>query len=238
MAPFSFAGKKRHFMQSNALTYQQQAYQYIKQQIFSVGLKPGEYITDSQIAGQLEISRTPVREAFHRLEKEGLLVYEARRGWKVYVLSLEDIQEIFDLKLTIEGMTARKAAECQDKRLRADLLGALNDLRAAAENKDLEAWTEADVRLHDAIFSMADNQRASAIIQNLNDQWHRVRAGFVARTGRMEQSVSEHEGFVEAILEGRGEQAEKLIYEHLERIRDELVNLLVNMVLPFVSEGV
>lgn len=225
-------------MESDGLTYQQLAYQYIKQQIFSVGFKPGEYITDTQIAGQLKISRTPVREAFHRLEKEGLLVYEARRGWRVYVLSLEDIQEIFDLKLTIEGMTVRRAAECQDEQLRADLLHALNDLRAAAQNKDLEAWTAADGRLHDAIFGMADNQRASAIIQNLNDQWHRVRAGFVARTGRMQQSVEEHEGFVEAILEGRGEQAEQLMCEHLERIRDELVNLLVNLVLPFVSEGV
>ena len=197
-------------MESNGLTYQQQAYQYIRQQIFSVGLKPGEYITDSQIAVQLKISRTPVREAFHRLEKEGLLVYEARRGWKVYVLSLEDIEEIFDLKLTIEGMTARRAAECQDDRLHVDLQRAMDDLRNAAQAKDLEAWTEADGRLHDVIFSMADNQRASAIIQNLNDQWHRVRAGFVARTGRMEQSVIEHEGFVAAILEGRGEQAEKL----------------------------
>ena len=150
-----------------------------------MGLKPGEYITDSQIAVQLKISRTPVREAFHRLEKEGLLVYEARRGWKVYVLSLEDIEEIFDLKLTIEGMTARRAAECQDDRLHVDLQRAMDDLRNAAQAKDLEAWTEADGRLHDVIFSMADNQRASAIIQNLNDQWHRVRAGFVARTGRM-----------------------------------------------------
>ena len=175
-------------MESNGLTYQQQAYQYIKQQIFSVGLKPGEYITDSQIALQLKISRTPVREAFQRLEKEGLLIYEVRRGWKVYVLSLEDIQEIFDLKLTIEGMTARKAAECEDERLRRDLKRALDDLRNAAQEKDLKAWTESDGRLHDAIFGMSDNQRASAIIQNLNDQWHRVRAGFVSPS-RLMQTV-------------------------------------------------
>ena len=123
-------------MEASSMTYQQQAYQYIKQQIFSVGFKPGEYITDSQIAGYLNISRTPVREAFHRLEKEGLLVYEARRGWKIYVLSLEDIQEIFDLKLVIEGMAARKAAVCQDEDLRAALQRAMEDLRTAAEYFD------------------------------------------------------------------------------------------------------
>lgn len=225
-------------MESNTLTFQQQAYHYIKEQIFSVGFKPGQYITDSQIASKLNVSRTPVREAFHRLEKEGLLEYEARRGWRVYSLSLEDIHEIFDIKLVIEGMCARKAALCQDKDLRSKLEGAFQDMVKAVETRDLEAWTEADNRLHDTIFIMADNKRALKIIQNLNDQWHRVRVGFVARTGRVEQSIVEHEAFVEAILAGQGDEADRLMRDHLKRVGDELVNLLVNMVLPFVSNGV
>ncbi len=98
-------------------TLQQQAFEYIKGQIVNLGFRPGEYITNSEIAAQLNISRTPVREAFHRLEKEGLLINEARRGWKIYTLSLEDIQEIFDIKIAVEGMVVRKAAECQDKQL-------------------------------------------------------------------------------------------------------------------------
>jgi len=66
-------------MVNSNLTYQKQAYGFIKSQIMNLGFKPGEYITDSQIAGLLKISRTPVREAFYRLEKEGLLINEARR---------------------------------------------------------------------------------------------------------------------------------------------------------------
>lgn len=225
-------------MGSDSVTYQQQAYQYIKEQIFTVGFKPGEYIQDNQIANKLEISRTPVREAFHRLENEGLLVYEARRGWKVYVLSLDDINEIFDLKLVIEGMTARKAADCEDEKLCLELRATLQMMEEAVKTNNLDNWIEADTRLHDIIFELAGNQRALNILRNLNDQWHRIRGGFVARTGRIEESLIEHQAFVDAILAGRGDDAERLMVDHLVYIRDDLINLLVNLVLPFVDEGV
>ena len=91
-------------------TFQQQTYDYVRSQIINLGFKPGEFITDAQIAEKLTISRTPVREAFQRLEKEGLLVNEARKGWRVYMLDLEDINEIFDLKIAIECMLVKKAA--------------------------------------------------------------------------------------------------------------------------------
>lgn len=225
-------------MGSDSGTYQQQAYQYIKEQIFTVGFKPGEYIQDNKIANKLEISRTPVREAFQRLENEGLLVYEAHRGWKVYVLSLHDINEIFDLKLVIEGMTARKAADCEDEKLCLELRATLQKMEEAVETNNLDNWIEADTRLHDIIFELAGNQRALNILRNLNDQWHRIRGGFVARTGRMEESLIEHQAFVDAILAGNGDEAERLMVNHLVYIRDDLINLLVNLVLPFVDEGV
>ena len=78
-------------------------------------LKPGAYLTDSQIAAEVNISRTPVREAFYRLEHEGLLVNQARRGWRVYTLSLQDIEQIFESKEALEGMVSRQAAACRDE---------------------------------------------------------------------------------------------------------------------------
>jgi DNA-binding GntR family transcriptional regulator len=219
-------------------TYQQQAYDYIRGQIFALGYKPGEYITDSQVAARLSISRTPVREAFHRLEKEGLLINEARRGWKVYTLSLKDIHEIFDIKVNLEGMIARKAAESDNEELRHDLSTALKHMGEAAEGGDAEAWIQNDERLHKILFDMAENERAHRIIMNLNDQWFRVRIGFVALQGRMKLSVGEHQNIVQAILDGNEAEAELLMRQHLNRVREELVQLLINLVLPFVEEGV
>jgi DNA-binding GntR family transcriptional regulator len=219
-------------------TYQQQAYDYVKAQIMNLDLKPGQYVTDSQVAGELNISRTPVREALRRLEQEELLINQARRGWKVYTLSLEDVHEIFDIKEALEGMAARRAAGCQDEELRSALRAAMDRMRQAAVADDPDAWREADARLHDVIFAMGGNERASTIIGSLNDQWHRVRIGFVAVEGRIERSNPEHEVIVDRILAGDGEEAERHMRLHLNNVRQELVHLLVNLVLPFVEEGV
>ncbi|MBN1147112.1 MAG: GntR family transcriptional regulator [Anaerolineales bacterium] len=225
-------------MAETSLTHQQRAYDYVKRQIMEVGIKPGAFITDASIASEMDISRTPVREAFRRLEREGLLVYKARRGWKVYSLSLKDINEIFDLKVEIEGMVARQAAACRDQTLRNELKATLQRMHVAADNNDIEAWVNNDPWLHAIIFAMGGNQRARTIVENLNDQYHRVRVGFVARAERIQRSIIEHEAFVDAILSGDGETAEKLMREHQNLLRQELVHLLETMVMPFVEKGI
>jgi len=219
-------------------TFQEQAYLFIKNKIVNLGFKPGEYLTDQQIAEDLDISRTPVREAFRMLEREGLLVYEARRGWKVYSLSLKDINEIFEIKLVLEGLIARKASECTDEIIRSKLEETLNMMRQAADSGNVEAWVELDLDLHHLIFMMADNQRAMNYIENINDQWNRLRVGFSARTGRINRSIKEHEAMVNAILSGDGNKAEEETVKHLKLVRDELVTLLINMVLPYAKDGI
>ena len=219
-------------------TYQEQAYDLVKARIMNLDLKPGQYVTDNQIADELNISRTPVRDALRLLEHEGFLISEARRGWKVYSLSLEDIHQIFDIKVALEGMIAGQAAECDDEGKRAALRDAMERMKQAAAANDNEAWRQADVELHDTIFSMCSNERAARIIQNLNEQWWRVRIGFLAMQGRIERSNPEHEAIVESILAGDGQEAERLMRIHLNNVREELVRLLVNLVLPFVQEGV
>ena len=225
-------------MANSNTTYQQQAYEFIKTQITNHTLKAGQYITDAKIAKELNISRTPVREAFHRLENESLLVYEARRGWKVYTLSLEDINEIFDIKEVVEGMAARRAAECQDERLRAELQNTFREMCEAAEANDTDTWIRADLQFHDIIFAMANNERACRIIKNLNDQWNRVRIGFTTIQSRVDRSCDEHKAIMEGILSGDGEEAERQTHAHFNQVREELIHLLVNVVLPFVEEGV
>jgi DNA-binding GntR family transcriptional regulator len=219
-------------------TLREQAYDFVKAQIMNLDLKPGQYVTDSQVANELKISRTPVREALRRLEQEGLLVNQARRGWKVYALSLEDIHEIFDIKQALEGMIARRAANCEDSELRAALKATMERMRRAGDADDPVAWHEADAQLHQVIFAMGANERATGIIQNLNDQWHRVRIGFIALQGRIERSNPEHEAIIGSIISGDGGEAERLMHIHLNNVRDELVRLLTNLVLPFVEEGV
>ena len=225
-------------MEDSLLTFQQRAYDYVKAQIMNLGIKPGDYITDTETAQKLRISRTPVREAFRRLEHEGLLIYEARRGWRVYSLSLDDIHDIFQIKLAIEGMIAGKAALSHDQEARGELRMYLDELCQAVQEGDTGRWLELDAEIHALIFEMAGNRLAQQVIENINDRYHRVRIGFIARTGRIERSLVEHQAFIEAILAGNEQAAEQKMKEHLTNLRDELVNLLETMVLPFAKHGV
>jgi DNA-binding GntR family transcriptional regulator len=219
-------------------TFQHQAYEYVKEQIINLRYKPSQVITDTQVAQELNISRTPVREAFHRLENEGLLINEARRGWRVYSLSIDDIHELFDIKIAIEGMLARCAAERGSEEERAELLACFEQMQAAAASGDSETWLKCDFKLHDIIFAMAGNARAERIVANLNDQWHRVRIGYATMRARMAASTVEHEAFVKAIVEGDAEAAQRLMEQHLDNVRTELVHMLTTLVLPFVENGV
>lgn len=223
---------------SETETFQDVAYRHIKEKILQLKLKPGQYITDSQIAQDLNVSRTPVREAFYRLENEGLLVSAARRGWRVYSLSLTDVHQIFDIKIAVEGMIARQAAGCKDEALRAELTDAIRDMRAAVRANNSHDWLQADYKLHATLFRMVNNERAERIIMNLNDQWHRLRIGFAAIQGRIERSTEEHVAFVNAILDYDGDLAELAMRDHMNRVREELERLLVHMILPFAEEGV
>jgi DNA-binding GntR family transcriptional regulator len=219
-------------------TYQQRAYDYLKTQITTLKLKPGQQITDVMVAQQLDISRTPVREAFYRLENEGLLIKEGRGNWRVYTLTLDDIHQIFDVKVAVEGMLARKAANCTDPALRDALKAAVEQMRHAAAADDPDGWLAADIALHNILFDMVGNDRARRVIANINDQWHRVRIGYVAMQTRIHDSTGEHIAFVESILAGDGATAERQMQTHLDNVRETLVHVLATLVLPFVKDGV
>jgi DNA-binding GntR family transcriptional regulator len=219
-------------------TFLHQAYQFVKTRIMNRDLKPNQFLTDGQIAKELHISRTPVREALQLLEHEGLLVRQAKRGWKVHSLALKDIHEIFDVKETLESMIAGRAAECKDEAKRSKLRKLMERMKKAAAARNHEAWREADLELHQTIFDMGGNDRASRVINDLNAQWYRVRIGLIAMEERVERSIREHEAIVSSILARKPDEAEDRMRTHLNNLRHELERVLVNLVLPFAESGI
>ncbi len=224
-------------MMNSTNSLQQKAYEYIRENILSMEYQPGDFITDSKIAAELKISRTPVREACQRLEYEGLLFSESRRGWRIYSLTIKDIDNIFDLKCEIEGLIARKAAMCQDEEYRNTLQDLINQMKVASVNDDLVAWLTADTSIHHLLYIMAQNDRAERYINNLNDQWHRLRSGYIKMIGRFERSTEEHEKFINAIISGEPDKADKAMQEHLNNVREGLLKILVTMILPYARQG-
>lgn len=217
-------------------THQERVYDFVKTKIMHLEIKPGQYISDFEIAKILDVSRTPVREALRRLEQEGILI-NTGHGWKVYILTLKDIKDIFELKDQLEGMIARKAAESEDDELREKLKNTWLEMKQAAEINDFSTWQKHDLEIHRIIFEMCPNKRTTEIIQGLNDQWYRLRIGLTALGNRIQQSTNEHERVVQAILSRDGEQAEISMRAHLNNVKEDLIRVL-NFVLNFVDGGV
>ncbi|MFN4145467.1 MAG: GntR family transcriptional regulator [Runella sp.] len=212
----------------------QEAYEVILEKILNLDIKPGEAVTEIALSEQFGIGRTPMREALKRLEQEGLIVTHNGRK-RVYILTINEIEEIFDLKGAIEGYVAKWAAQRGSDDDFAELRIIQEEIKlflshrateSKEEDKWLEEWLELDRRLHDHLFKMANNKRAESVVKNLNVQWHRLKVGILAMEGRIDKTVAEHQQFVSAIVEKKADLAEKLMTEHLDNLKRELVKLL------------
>jgi DNA-binding GntR family transcriptional regulator len=209
-------------------------YEAVKQQILTMQIKPGEAVTEQALAASLGVSRTPVREALNKLEKDGLIVTNNRRK-SVYVLTIQEVKDIFDLKINLEGAIARWATErgsAEDFKLLEGVIGAMKALSEKGFSSDkeeadfLEKWLELDRTLHGILFRMSGNRKAEQIVLGLNAQWHRLRVAIYAMEGRVEKAYTEHENFVKAILEKDASGAEAAMKLHLNNLKRELVKIL------------
>lgn len=208
-------------------------YNSILDLILGMKIKPGEAITEMSLSKELKLGRTPVREALKKIEHEGLIVIKNQRKY-VYVLTLKELEEIFDIKICLESFVAECAALNQNPKYSAELRKILSAMAAAAsypvnneddEKKRLNEWLTADRNLHHQLFKMADKPKIEPIILNLDLQWQRLRLGIYTLEGRIIRSYVEHEKFVQAIFDMKPTEAAKLMREHLTTVSSELIKL-------------
>ncbi|MHC4370982.1 MAG: GntR family transcriptional regulator [Planctomycetota bacterium] len=210
------------------------AYETIKSLIVSARLRPGQAVTETALSESLGFSRTPIREALHDLEREGLIVTRNRRK-RVYMLTVSEIEDIFDLKIEIESAVARWAAQRGSKDQFKQLSKLSNNMKRLArlrpgdarkEDAWLDKWLTADRKLHALLFAMAQNKRAEQIVRNFNSQWHQLKLGMLTLEGRVEKSAIEHERIVRAICAGKPTQAQQQMRSHLQNLKKELVKIM------------
>ncbi len=199
-----------------------------------MGIRPGEVLSENALARRLSVSRTPIREALKALEREGLVVSEGSRK-RAFVLTQEDVADIFDAKIALEGKIARWAAE----RATATQRTALDRVARRMETLALRApagpperdewhgrWLALDEEFHDMLFRMAGNTRVEQVVRTLNSLWHRLRLGMLAIEGRIGRSTGEHHRIALAVVAGNAPEAEHLMEEHLRQLKDMLTGIM------------
>lgn len=205
-----------------------EAYRKIKQDLLN-RMAPIEPISEAQIAQRLGLSRTPVREALRLLEREGLVTFRPRIGWKLTLLTEEDIREIFELKLLLEPAAAANAAQKATAEERQRLLDIVEQMAVAVKKGDNDRWLNLDVEFHNVLLSASRNKRLRQVIDNLNEQWWRINVGVLALKMRTEESYKEHIEIAQAVDRGDADTAKQKMMDHLLIVKKSLQDALVNV---------
>ena len=197
----------------------QLAYDYVKARLLDGRFAGGTLLSENEIAQRLDVSRTPVRQAFVQLEAEGLLELYPRRGALVVPISPSEAEDVFEARMLIEQHAARRAAAGGGGAL-ASLAAALRDHIADQEDALAEggagfAWS--DRAFHRAIVEAGGNRLLTRQYDGLRDRHQRIAAVTIARDpSRIERFVAEHREIAAAFEAGDEELAASLLGAHLQ----------------------
>ncbi len=198
----------------------------IREAILNGRLKPGERLMEVQLAEEMGVSRTPVREAIRKLELEGLVVMVPRKGAYVATLTLKDAAEVFEIRSSLEGLAAALAAERITDEEVTSLDRILEAISTAGEKGDIKTIIKKDMEFHQVLFSASRNDRLAQIINNLKEQIDRFRMQSFSNPARLKSVLSEHKNILDSIKQGDAENAERLAKEHIYKVEYNVMNIL------------
>lgn len=203
------------------------AYAEIKRRILGSVYPPNAQALEQDLAADLGMSRTPVREALIRLEKEGLVEILPRHGMRVVPIALDDLREIYEVLTCLEAhAAARLAARRPSAAEVRPLAEAVEAMEAALLVPDLDAWAAADARFHGLLLELAGNRRMVALAATVADQAHRARMATLRLRPLPTRSNEDHRAVLAAIRAGDAETAGAVHRRHREAAMEMLTGIL------------
>jgi len=188
-------------------------FESLREAIISGVLAPGERLMEIQMAEEMGVSRTPVREAIRKLELEGFVVMIPRKGAYVAGVSHKDVADVFEIRAALEGLAASLAAE----RVTEEEIEQMERILLYHEEEEvnLEQIVASDTDFHAMVYKASRNERLIQILANLREQIQRFRATSLAVPGRVREAIEEHRAIVEALASHDVEKAQELASAHI-----------------------
>lgn len=201
-------------------------FEAIREAIINGQLRPGERLMEIQLAEELGVSRTPVREAIRKLELEGFVVMIPRKGAYVADISMKDVADVFEIRAALEGLAAQLAAERITDEEIEQLERLLVEVARCVEENDVNGLVEADTRFHEVLYTASRNDRLLQILTLLREQIQTFRARTLAHPERMREALEEHRAVVEAVTQRDPELARRAAQDHIESAENSLMTLI------------
>ncbi|NOX63463.1 MAG: GntR family transcriptional regulator [Chloroflexi bacterium] len=201
------------------------AYETIKHKIVSLQLPPGSVIDEAALREELDMGRTPIREALQRLAQEKLVTIIPRRGTFVSEIGITDLQRLFEARLVLEPFVVQLAAKRGRPEHWAEMARMLSEMEGRLG--DNEALIALDAACHEIIYEAADNKFLRDSLVALYALSLRLWYYSLSQLGNMEEAVLEHRGILKALQKGDGARAALLMEEHIRTFQEEIQAAMV-----------
>lgn len=209
-------------MEHKMISIADQVFEELEKKILSGVYERGETLTEIKLSEALGVSRTPIREALRRLEQEHI-IESTSKGARVIGISREDIADICEIRLRLEGLAARWAAERADA-AGLQLLKETVDLQEFyTQKQDPESIKDTDSRFHQTIYALCGSNSMRDTLEPLHRKLLKYRRVSVSAHSRAEKSLEEHRAIYQAIDNRDGAAAERLTIQHVSNARDSIL---------------
>jgi DNA-binding GntR family transcriptional regulator len=205
----------------------QKVYRVLKESIIKGFLEPGTKLLENKIAEEMQVSRTPVREAMQKLAAEGFVRTTPNQTMVVTEVSPEDVKEVLQIRGVLEGLAARIAAKKINRQEIDELENVVTQMSLHLTKKDLSSYCQVDDEFHDLILNICGNKWIIQIRDNLGTFIYRFRIKSLSVPGRFKHSLEEHQAIMESLREHDSAEADRLSQVHME---NTVKNILKNVV--------
>ena len=205
------------------MTMKHQIYQIIKKEICNGNYAAGQWLQEKELAEQLNVSRSPVREALKQLVDEGLAIEYPNKGVFVKEFTVKDIEEIYDVRILLESYAIKNSVKTLTSKNIQELMETLQLLVKYYEKNDLTHYIEVDTQLHQYIINLGGNSLIVDTYRRIYSQSQQFRIYSLTTQRRFDDSVTEHRSIVENICSGNWKEADRVNKINLALAREEII---------------
>ncbi len=212
---------------NHTLPVRERVYEYLKSGILSGHLNPGEKLTEQHLAQTMGVSRTPIREALHKLGSEGLIKPRKKRGFIVSKDSKEEVEELFELRSILEGYTLRLISQTITEKSIRELNGFIRNAEEALKRKRIEEVFKWNTRFHDTLHGLVSHKtRLYHLIVTMRKYVLRHRKFTLRYPDGGRRAVEGHKKIIMALQLKDPDLCERIMREHIQEAREDALQSL------------
>ncbi|MBA3980563.1 MAG: GntR family transcriptional regulator [Alcanivorax sp.] len=214
---------------TRAANLAERIYGQLKQDIFDFRLLPGDRFTETEVAERMGVSRTPVREALFRLQRESYVEVLYRNGWRVRPFNFEYFEDLYDVRTILECAAVRRLCDREKMPAQLEDLKRIWLVPESARLEDMNTLSALDERFHEMLVEAAGNSEMALIHHDITEKIRIIRRLDFTKPPRVDATYVEHGMVLKAILERRPEPAQMMLKAHIEESRREVRKITLHM---------